>query len=102
MRNFDLKLVILASAIEDHQLVQWYLMCSYLYYCRNLSLLADHEYDVLCQRLHQQWNKIKHPHKSFIDRTALTAATGYYLREEQYPDIVVSAANGLARRLGIA
>lgn len=73
-------------------LVPWYLMTSYLYYVKDKSVVSDRTYDDLCKRLLAEWNWIEHRHKDLIDREALAAGTGYYIKESDYPLIVKSAA----------
>jgi NAD-dependent DNA ligase len=66
-------------------------MASYLYYNINIeSPMSDEEYDILCKRLHNEWDEIEHPHKSLIDRDALKSGTGFYINK--YPTMVMGAA----------
>lgn len=88
--------------LADAQLVPFYLMASFLYYHREISLFSDRDYDLLCKRLKSRWNSLPHHrHKRIIDRSALSAGTGYYIRVEEYPYITQSAALQLARYCGI-
>ena len=73
-------------------LVPWYLMTSYLYYCKDKSVVSDQTYDELCKRLLDEWDWVEHRHKHLIDRQALAAGTGFYLKERDYPLITRSAA----------
>lgn len=73
-------------------MVPWYLMASYLYYCRDVSLLSDALYDKMCADMIEAWPEIAHPHKHLIDLEALKAGTGFQLREDDYPQIVKCAA----------
>lgn len=72
--------------------VSWYLMASYLYYHRAESLLSDCRYDVLCKQILEWWDEIDHRHKYLLDRDSLKAGTGFYLREQDYPNIAIDAA----------
>ena len=81
--------------LRDGQLIAFYLMTSYLYYICDKSIMSDADYDTLCKRLHKQWNKVQHPHKRLIDRKALGAGTGYYIRKEEYPLMTCGAATML-------
>jgi hypothetical protein len=73
-------------------IVSWWLMASFLYYVRDISLLTDAYYDELCRDLDTRWCEIEHQHKHLIDRAALDAGTGFYLTEDQYPLRVIGAA----------
>lgn len=77
-------------------MVPWYLMSSYLYYCKDISLLSDGLYDKLCADMIEAWPEITHRHKHLIDLEALKAGTGFQLREDDYPQIVKCAAARLA------
>lgn len=81
--------------------VPWYLMASYLYYIEDVSLLTDCQYDTLCEFMHKNWKHIKHRHKSYILQASLVAGTGFYLKKEDYPMIVVNAAQQLAYERGL-
>lgn len=79
--------------------VPWYLITSWLYYKRDISLLPDEDYDRLCKFLLDRWNSIEHRHKHYVDFEGLSAGTGYALTE--YPEIVLGAASSLAREDGL-
>lgn len=81
--------------------VPWYLMTSYLYYIEDVALLHDHQYDLLCEFMHKNWKHIKHRHKNCILQASLVAGTGFYLKKEDYPMIVVNAAQQLAYERGL-
>ena len=81
--------------INTNQLVPYYLMSSFLYYSAHpqwVSPLNDIEYDNLCKRLLDEWDSIEHPHKYLIDFESLSSGTGYYLKQDDYPSIVIGAA----------
>jgi hypothetical protein len=84
---------ITVDRLSGGQLVAFYLMASYLYYKQDISLMRDDEYDRLCVRLDAEWDQIVHPHKVLIDRGALTAGTGYYVKK--YPVMVMNSAHRL-------
>lgn len=82
-------------------LVPWYLMTSYLYYIKDASVIEDATYDLICKRLKDEWKWIEHPHKHLIDLQALSAGTGYQMREQDYPALVKDAAElAAAGRVG--
>ena len=58
-------------------LVPYYLMFSYLYYEKNVSLIEDTEFDKLCQTLLEKYDNVEHMHKHLVSKEALTAGTGY-------------------------
>ena len=74
---------------NPNMLVPYYLMCSYLYYQHNVSLTDDHEYDMICKRILNEWDSIEHHHKPLINKDSLAAGTGFDLK---YPLIVQHAA----------
>lgn len=89
MSNYAIKL------LQDnrHLLVPWYLMASYLYYIKDISLLTDLTYDLeVCKRLDAEWESIEHQHKTLVRREELCCGTGYYLLEADYPLRVTGAA----------
>lgn len=65
--------------------VPWYLLTSYAYYHRDVSLISDDLYDSLCEILDVLWDDIDHEHKKHVDRSALSAGTGYYIRWDELP-----------------
>jgi hypothetical protein len=80
--------------------VEWYLMTSYLYYIRDVSLILDHHYDKLCKFMYDNWKHIKHKYKSYILKEALVSGTGFYLKKEDYPAEIVTAACHIAVERG--
>lgn len=70
-------------------LVPFFLSLSWLYYEKDESLVPDALYDEMGERLLAEWDKIEHWHKHLIDREALKAGTGFYLK---YPERVERAA----------
>lgn len=76
-------------------LVPWYLMASYAYYVEDEPILSDALYDSICTRLDDEWDTIVHAHKHKIDRSALSAGTGFQMKQEDYPSIVKGAIGDL-------
>lgn len=77
-------------------LVPWYLMMSYLYYVRNVQVIPDTTYDLLCKRLLDEFDSVEHQHKHLADTESLYAGTAYSIKE--YPTIVKSSAMMLVER----
>lgn len=75
--------------------IPWYLLTSYLYYQRDVSLLSDARYDLLCNQLHSTFDELTHMHKHLIDKDSLKAGTGFQISE--YPLMVIGAACHLAK-----
>lgn len=84
------------SIIKDkpNAMVPWYLLTSWLYYERDISLLPDDDYDKLCKKLLTEWSSIEHPHKQFVDYEGLSAGTGFAI--SHYPEITQHGASRLA------
>ena len=61
-------------------------------YIKDESVIPDEVYDSLCKRLLDRWNKIEHFHKHLISKEALSAGTGFNMKETDYPERVKSAA----------
>ncbi len=80
------------NKLAREQLVPQYLIHSYLYYIEGYNFLSDRSYDILCARLLSEWDEVEHPHKSIVDKEALSSGTGFYLKEENYPLIVKTAS----------
>ena len=62
---------------NPNMLVPYYLMFSYLYYEKDVSLIEDTEFDKLCQTLLEKYDNVEHMHKHLVSKEALTAGTGY-------------------------
>lgn len=93
------ELPIIADSIDGGRLVAFFLMASYLYYERAISLMDDGQFDLICKKLDEKWDEINHPHKYLIEREALSSTTGFYIRN--YPLMVKSAACTLAHKRGL-
>ncbi|MCA2979548.1 MAG: hypothetical protein INH37_14830 [Myxococcaceae bacterium] len=94
--NHDVK-CRLAITRSVNLVVPWWLMASYLYYCKDTSILSDAQFDELGVILAERWDAIEHPHKHLI-KPDLTKS-GFYLKEADYPLICRSAAERLAAEL---
>jgi hypothetical protein len=76
--------------------IPWFLGASYLYYCRNVSLLSDELYDKLALAIRKSWQLLEHPHKYLITEQDLEAGTLYSLTADDYPAVIKSASSRLA------
>jgi hypothetical protein len=66
------------TSIKDISLdraARLYLSASYLYYWRNVSLMADEVFDHLCERLVREYESLSEERKSTISLDDLTAGT---------------------------
>jgi NAD-dependent DNA ligase len=70
-----------------------YLMAAHAYYVDDDPIISDWEFDNLAKYLLDNYNDIKHPHKSLISEDDLRAGT--YLGP--YPEIVKGALNRFRR-----
>lgn len=75
-------------------LIPHYLIHSWLYYERDLTVISDVYYDKLCHDLMTKLPTLSHPHKYLVEGEALRAGTAYHLRD-RYPAIVEHAASRL-------
>lgn len=78
-------------------LVPWYLMTSWTYYCRDVSLVSDGFYGDICETLNAHWEVIEHMHKHLVDREAVATGTGYYVNSEVCPGMTRAGASHLAK-----
>lgn len=85
---------------NPNALIPWFLMTSWLYYHRDISIISDTLYDWMCKELLVRWDTLEHRHKHLIDKGMLEAGTGFNLREDDYPGITIGAASLRARSLG--
>lgn len=74
--------------------LSWYLMTSWLHYVHDISVIPDDDFNELCLRLMEQWDRIDHRHKHLVDLDSLKAGTGYAI--SKYPEIVISAGSRIA------
>lgn len=89
------------ETLTGGQMIQVYLMASFLYYIEDISPLRDEDYDRLCVRLLKELPKVKHQHKKYVDPNALRAVTGYHMKMSDYPLMVIGAARSWAASLGL-
>ena len=88
----------LIKNLDKNLLVPYYLMSSYLYYKEDKAVLLDSEFDLVCQRLLDEWDDIVHWHKELINKDDLSAGTGYAIGE--YPNRVKYAALSFYSKYG--
>ena len=65
---------------NPNMLIPYYLMFSYLYYEKNISLIDDAEFDGMCKTLLDKLDTLTHMHKHLIKKESLTAGTGYDIK----------------------
>ena len=65
---------------NPNMLIPYYLMFSYLYYEKNISLIEDTEFDKLCSTLLEKYDSVEHMHKHLVSKESLTAGTGYDIK----------------------
>lgn len=78
--------------ISPQQLLQIWLMASFLYYERDVNVIDDCTFDEISKTLLDEFDYFEHPHKYLIDKQSLAAGTGAFIRETRYPSIVKGAA----------
>lgn len=88
----DQRTIIEKLNITVENIVQWILMCSYIYYVKNDSLITDQEFDSLISMLKENWDRIEHRHFYLIDKESLENGSLFQLKEDQYPQITRHAA----------
>lgn len=71
-------------------LLQKFLMASYLYYECDYSPMTDAEFDLICATLLLTWDTFEHPHKHLVIKEDLICGSGYAVTN--YPLMVKSAA----------
>lgn len=72
------------------RLFQVFLVTSYAYYVRYVSLLKDEQYDKIAATLLKHWDEFEHPHKHLVSKDDLRAGTLYATKN--YPPIVKHCA----------
>lgn len=75
--------------ISINRLVPIYLMSSYLYYEHDKNVLKDEQFDYLCKKILDNWDKITHMHKHLLDKETLQAGSGYGIT---YTNLIMSSA----------
>jgi hypothetical protein len=73
--------------------VPYYLMLSYLYYEKDISIVSDGFFDNMAKDMLSDWENISHMHKHLITTDMLEAGT--YLGE--YPLMVQDSAEALVK-----
>ena len=79
---------------NPNMLIPYYLMFSYLYYEKNISLIDDGELDKMCRTLLEKYDDLEHMHKHLVTKGDLTAGTGYGIK---YTEIIKNSAMTLER-----
>ena len=74
---------------NPNMLIPYYLMFSYLYYEKNISLIDDAEFDGCCKTLLDKLDTLTHMHKHLIKKESLTAGTGYDIK---YTNLIKDSA----------
>ena len=69
--------------------IPWYLMAAYAYYEEDSPIISDRLFDLIAQRILENWDQIEHIHKSYITKDMLQAGT--YIGE--YPTRIKGALN---------
>ncbi len=90
------KMCLDATESNLNMLVPWYIMAAYAYYVEDNPLLTDGSFDRLATRLLENFDKVEHQHKEFIDKDALHA--GSYLGE--YPTRIEDVVKQMRREYG--
>lgn len=81
-------------------LIPWFLLLSYCYYERDLSLVTDSFFDEMCRRMLAEWPTLRHPDKHRISEEDLSAGTGYAVK---VPERAKGAAEEFLRHtLGVS
>ena len=74
---------------NENMLIPYYLMFSYLYYEKNISLIDDAEFDGMCKTLLNKLDSLTHMHKHLVKKESLTAGTGYDIK---YTNLIKDSA----------
>ena len=74
---------------NENMLIPYYLMFSYLYYEKNISLIDNAEFDGMCKTLLDKLDTLTHMHKHLIKKESLTAGTGYDIK---YTNLIKDSA----------
>jgi len=69
--------------------IPWYLIAAYAYYEEDSPIISDRLFDLIAQRILENWDQIEHIHKSYITKDMLQAGT--YIGE--YPTRIKGALN---------
>ena len=74
---------------NENMLIPYYLMFSYLYYEKNISLIDDAEFDGMCKTLLDKLDTLTHMHKHLVKKESLIAGTGYDIK---YTNLIKDSA----------
>ena len=74
---------------NPNMLIPYYLMFSYLYYEKNISLIEDGEFDDMCKTLLEKLDSLTHMHKHLVKKESLPAGTGYDIK---YTNLIKDSA----------
>ena len=75
-----------------NETVDWFLMSSYNYYLKDVSMMSDYTFDRLCRFMLDNWEGIEHPLKNLLSQDALRSGSGFYLKEKDYPEYIKERA----------
>lgn len=84
---------------DPNMMIPWFLMASYLYYQKEISIISDELFDELCSHMVEKWDTLDHPNKVYITLDDLRAGSGFAIAEATYPHRVRSSALSLAATL---
>lgn len=93
------KTLIQRLKITNENLIQWILMCSYIYYHKNDILISDEEYNKLHNLLKKNWDVLEHRHKNLIKKESLKDDSLFYLSKIDYPQIIQHSALRLLKAM---
>jgi hypothetical protein len=89
---FD-EMCLIAVASSYNMLVPWFLMASFAYYHRDITLISDELFKQICDELWKRWASIEHPHLKLINRTwGQIMQHAHVMTEDEYPSVVIGAA----------
>jgi NAD-dependent DNA ligase len=75
--------------------VPYYIMAAYAYYKEDDPIISDTTFDNLATFILENYDKINHPHKVYLDQSTLEAGT--YLGE--YPRLAIDALKDLRKTI---
>lgn len=80
------------TGVSLRQAFQMFLVASYAYYLRHVSLMSDESYDKIAKALLTNWDTFEHQHKYLVTKEDLQAGTLYALKAKDYPLIIRTCA----------
>lgn len=90
--NAQQKTIIDKLNITSDNLVQWVLMCSFLYYVKEDSIISDSEFDSLIEMMKDKWEILNHRHLHLIAKETVKTNSLFNLKSEDYPQIIQHSA----------